>query len=294
MNKLFKNKRIWYLAIVLLMMVVMVGCAKIYDDNHQILPEKIISLSTTFKYMFDNEGWFQAIFVWPVAQMINYLTPYAGILGSIALVTVGINVLTFGLTVKSTVSSQKMQMIQPEAKKIQEKYKDKKDQKSQMQMANELNALYAKYKINPIGSLVTPFMQLPILIAMYQAVQRSESVVTGKFMGVELTNTPQYGFQNGVYVLVVIFVLMAVSQFLSMQIPQYLTKRRAEKNRTRRHGDDQEGNPANTMMYGMLLMIVFIGFTWPAAMSLYWTVTSIVNIVKTVFIQWRYIDNEKV
>ena len=46
------------------------------------------------------------------------------------------------------------------------------------------------------------------------------------------------------------------------------------------------------MMLVMIVMVGFIGLRWPAAMSLYWLVNSVVGIVKTVFIQWRYIDNE--
>lgn len=46
--------------------------------------------------------------------------------------------------IKSTVSQQKMQLIQPEMERIQNKYKGRKDQTSQMRMSAEIQALYKK------------------------------------------------------------------------------------------------------------------------------------------------------
>lgn len=55
-------------------------------------------------------------------------------------------------------SNQKMQEIQPELQKIQNKYKGKTDQQSQMRMYQETQALYQKYDIHPFGTmLVTLF-----------------------------------------------------------------------------------------------------------------------------------------
>ena len=294
MKRLLENKKIRYLLMVVILAVLLVGCSKITDDKGVILPEKIIYLTTTFTDMMKNEGWFNGLLVWPVAYLINFLTPLLGVVGAIVAVTVGVNILTFGMTVKSTVSSQKMQIVQPELAKIQEKYKDKKDQTSQMKMANEMNALYAKHGIKPFGAILTLFIQFPIIIAMYQAVQRADAVVHGKFMGVELVNSPAWGFKNQAYVLVIIFVLMILTQFLSMKLPQMLAKKRQEKARRGRPETTTAPNTQGAMAYGMMIMIGFLAVNWPTGMSLYWMITSIVNIVKTYFIQWRYIDHEEV
>ena len=294
MRKLFANKKIRYLIIIVLLGIVAVGCNKVTDSTGHTLPEKIITLSTTFGEMMKNEGWFNGLLVWPIAWMINYTAPILGIAGGIIFVTVVINALTFGMTVKSTVSSQKMQILQPELTKLQEKYKDKKDQASQMKMANEMNALYAKHGISPFGSILVLFLQLPIIIAMYQAVQRAEAVVNAKFMGVELTNSPMWGLGNKAYVLPIIFILMVAAQFVSMKLPQYYAKKRQLKTQKGKKTDAPTQNSQGMMMYGMIVMISLLAINMPTAMSLYWMVNSIVNVAKTSFIQWRYIDNEKV
>ena len=294
MRKLLKNRKALYFLIVIGLLVFVSGCARITDESGQILKEFIITLDTTFNDIIKNEGWFSALLVWPLAQFINYSAQYIGVVGAIIAVTLFVNLLTLAFTVKSTVSSQKMQVIQPEMLKIQDKYKDRKDQQSQMAMANEMNALYAKYGINPFGTILITFIQFPIIIAMYRAVQRSIVVVEGEIFGSKLINTPMFGLRNGEIVLFVIFVLMAIAQFISMRIPQYLAKRKATKKPRR---PDDQPNPAasqNTMMLMMMGMILFLSINWPTAMSLYWMITSLVNIGKTLFIQWRYIDNEKV
>ena len=75
--------------------------------------------------------------------------------------------------IKSTVSQQKMQLIQPEMEKIQNKYKGRKDQTSQKRMSAEIQALYKKNDVSMLASFTT-FLTLPIMFAMWQAVQRIE------------------------------------------------------------------------------------------------------------------------
>lgn len=288
------NRKVLLIAITLLTIFVLSGCARLIDADGRVLPEKIIAVSTEFNTIISNEGWFEAFFVWPLAQVINFLTPYVTVVGAIAIATLGINVLTFGFTVKSTVSSQKMQMIQPDIKKLQDKYKDRKDQQSQAAMAQEMQAIYSKNNVNPFGAILVPFMQLPIILAMWQAVQRSYSVVNGTIFGIELTTTPMQGLTNGHYILVVVFVLMGLAQFFSMRLPQILAKQRAAKLKKGPKTPDASDKSMNMVSIFMMVFILFLAVNWPTAMSLYWLVSSAVMIVKTLFIQWRYIDNEKV
>ena len=55
-------------------------------------------------------------------------------------------------------STQRMQEIQPEIQKIQNKYKDKTDERSKMQMAQEMQNIYQKYDIHPFGSMLITFI----------------------------------------------------------------------------------------------------------------------------------------
>jgi YidC/Oxa1 family membrane protein insertase len=281
MKRLFKNKKILLSLIVLFSLS---GC---------MATDLIISLQTPFSDMWvGSNSWFEALFVYPLAQALNFLTPYTGVLMAIILVTLFVKILTFGLTVKSTVATQKMQALQPQLNKIQAKYAGMTDNESKMKMSTEMNALYKEHNINPFGSIGTMFIQFPVIIAMYSAVQHAAAVKQGSLFGYALSNSPQQAITDGQWFVIVIFVLMGVSQFVSMKLPTWLTKARAKKQPVRLGEKPAKGPNTDMMMYTSMAMILFFAFTWPTAMSLYWFVSSVGQIIQTYYIQKAYIEKE--
>ena len=196
-------------------------------------------------------------------------------------------------TLKSTVATQQMQLLQPEMEKIQRKYEGKDDDASKMKQATEMQALYKKYNVNPFSMILVTFLQFPIIISMYQAVQRSSAVKTATFFGLNLDQTIMAGLKAGQWGYLGIFIVMGVCQFVSMQLPQYLAKKKAEEEAARHHRKPAEtGNTQSKMMqYYMLAMILVFGLMWPAAMSVYWAIYSIVTIIKTLLVQ-KVIDSQ--
>ena len=291
MKKLFKNKKLW---IAIGLLITLTACTNVIDpETKLIMPDKIIHLDTTIGDILANESWFSAFFVYPISQAINFINQYVGVVMSIVIVTILIKLLTLSFTIKSTVASQKMQIINPELKAIQDKYAGKTDNQSKMKMSQEMQALYSKHNINPFGSIVVMFIQFPIIIAMYQAVQRAAAVVNGSEFGTSLQTTPMDAFFQGVYLFVVIYVLMGVFQFISMKLPMFLQKKFAPVKEKKHvtHDDTKKSAAPNMemMMYVSLVMIMGIAISWPTAMSLYWLVTSLAQVAQTVFIQFKYI-----
>jgi len=84
---------------------------------------------------------------------------------AIAVFTVLIRLLTYPLTAQQMRSSAAMQKLQPELKKLQEKYKNDRETLAQEQMK-----LYREAGINPLGGCLPLFIQFPIFIALYQAI----------------------------------------------------------------------------------------------------------------------------
>ena len=296
MKKLLKNKRLWLIVTAILVLILISGCTKLTDSSGKVLAEKIITSTTSFDTMIGKEGWFEAFFVWPLAQVINNLTPTIGVTLAIVCATIIVNIVTFGVSVKSTVSPQKMQVLHPELNKIQEKYKGRNDDQSKMAMSKEMQDLYSSHGVNPFGSIFVTFLQFPIIIAMWQAVQRSQAVATGSLWGASLSVTPLEGFKQGNWLFVVIFLAMGAAQFGAMKLPQYLAKKKlAREHKTpRKPGEKSSTAQTDQITLFMLVFIMFISINWPTAMSLYWFVSSLAMIAKTLFIQWRYIDNEKI
>lgn len=106
---------------------------------------------------------------------------------SIIILTIVIYTCMLPLNYKQQKFSKMSQKMQPELKKIQDKYKGKKDQDSVMAMNQETQLLYQKYGISPSGSCVQLLIQMPILFALYRVfynVPAYISAVKDKFIGI--------------------------------------------------------------------------------------------------------------
>ena len=97
---------------------------------------------------------------------------------SIILFTIVIYTLMLPLTYKQQKFSKLSQAMQPELKAVQEKYKGKKDQNSQMAMSNETQMIYDKYGVSPMGSCGQILIQMPILFALYRVFYNVPAYIT--------------------------------------------------------------------------------------------------------------------
>ena len=87
---------------------------------------------------------------------------------SIIILTLLIYTCMLPMTFQQQKFTKLQQKIQPELKAIQDKYKGKKDEASQMAMSNETQMIYDKYGINPMGSCLQMLVQMPIWFALYR------------------------------------------------------------------------------------------------------------------------------
>ena len=272
------NRKIKRILSILVLVTLLTACTIARDADGNI---KLISLSTPWSEM-RSEGIFSAILIYPIAQAINFLSNHLGVGLAIIIMTLFVNAIVFAFSFKSSASIQWMQEMQPELTKIQKKYEGRTDNASRMRMSNEMNQLYKKYDVNPMGALLTSFIQFPIMIAMYNAVQRSQAVATGRFLGVDLSLTPTVNLQQGAVLAIVLYILMLVFQFLSIALPRFLANRRAKMEAEKHHRHYEKTPDQNAVMsYSMILFIGFIMLQWPSALSLYYLIYSIVMIIRT-------------
>lgn len=87
---------------------------------------------------------------------------------TIILFTIVIRLILLPMTIKQQKFSKMTQLMQPEMKKIQKKYRGKKDQASIAKQNEEIQELYAKYGVSPSGSCLQMIIQLPILFSLYR------------------------------------------------------------------------------------------------------------------------------
>ena len=284
-----RTKKLLALMAIVTIVVTATGCTAPKDANGHII---LISESTTFGEIFQTENWFNALFVWPLSWLLNKLAPVITVGGAIAIVTAVVNGLLAVFTLKSQMGMQRMQMLQPELNKIQRKYEGRDDQASKMRMAQEQQQLMNKYNVNPGSMMLVQFIQLPIIMAMFMAIQRAEAVVNGTFLGMNLQVKPSEAFGllfkgdlSGLPY-IILFLLMAVTQVILVLLPMYFQKKKAAAEAAKHHRKPEPTNNQNVMMQMyMIVMVLAFGLMWQSGMSLFWFIRNIVDIIKTIIVQ---------
>lgn len=124
----------------------------------------------------------------PIATLLGYLMNLIfNILDKMGLPNVGLSIIIFTiviymlltpLTYKQQKFSKLQVKMQPEMRKIQDKYKGRKDQDSLMRQQEETQALYRKYGVSTAGSCVQLLIQMPILFSLYRVIYNMPAYVT--------------------------------------------------------------------------------------------------------------------
>jgi YidC/Oxa1 family membrane protein insertase len=97
---------------------------------------------------------------------------------SIIILTVITKVLMIPISIRQQKSMDAMQKLQPEIEKIKKKYGNSKDPEIQQKMNTEIQGLYSKNKVNPLGGCLPAFLTLPIFLALNYIIQQSYIFIT--------------------------------------------------------------------------------------------------------------------
>ena len=204
------------------------------------------------------------------------------------------------LFVKQIKSQRKIMEIAPELRKVQEKYKGKKDQLSREAMSKETMGLYKKHGTNPASSCLPLLVQMPIFFALFSVlndVTRHAQAGTGgvglltpeltqefynaKLFGVaSLHDTligaweaQAAGWQVTVGILLVLVVLMIVSQFFTQL--QIISKNLSPEAKT-----GQAYQMQKIMLYILPLAFIFSGVFFPLGVVIYWFTSNVWTMVQ--------------
>ena len=250
------------------------------------------------------KGFFEGLLVYPIAWLTETfvktfknggLTLGVPQLLAILLITFIVRSLMLIVTLKQTTSNAKMQALQPEMAKIQNKYPNANTNTyEKQQMAAEMQKLYKKNKINPLSSILVMFVQFPVFICVWGALQGSASLSSDEFLRLHLSDTIQatlfnpdnWSYGSAVTALV-LFLLMAGAQVMSMLLPQILQKAKRKKIASlgKNPAQAEQQNKMKMFTYMMMAMIIFMGFTLPSAMGVYWFFGALFSIAQTFVIE---------
>jgi len=116
--------------------------------------------------------------------ILDAIYKFVGLFGShnialcIFIFTFVIKMLMLPLTIKQQKYTRLSSKMSPELKKIQDKYKGKKDEESMRRQNAETQELYAKYGTSPVGGCLPMLITLPIMFALYRVIYAIPAYVT--------------------------------------------------------------------------------------------------------------------
>lgn len=181
-------------------------------------------------------GWLVNI----MSQSLEAINSIVGNYGlSIIIFTIIIKLLLYPLSAKQTRSMKDMQKVQPELKKLQEKYKDDKQKQTEA-----MTALYKEHGVNPAAGCLPMILTLIIIFPLYRAIYGLDMTAT-TFLWIKDLAQPD--------------IALVIINGLAMAGQTYIT--------TKLSGNS---NQNNLMMWMMPLFILFIGFQLPAGVLIYW------------------------
>ena len=213
------------------------------------------------------EGIWENIFVKPLGWLIIKINGLVGNYG-LAIIILGLllRLVLSPFTQKTAMQSENMKEMQPEMDKINKKYEGKNDQQSMQQKSMETMQLYKKYGVNPFSSCLFAFIQIPLLIAFYEAANRIPVIFEGNLFGLVLGTTPLKAVTSGHYEYALIVILIVGTTIISQRL-----------NKTASTPQSGGVNP-NVMMNIMVIMIAIMSINFSVALSLYWIASTVFTI----------------
>ena len=172
-----------------------------------------------FSIFSSYEGLWASLFVKPLAWIIINVGIFLNNYGlSLVLISILIRVAMMPLTKKTAMQSECLKKAQPEIDRINKKYENKLDQNSQMQKSQETLMVYQKYNINPLSSCLFALIQIPLLFAFIEAINRTPAIFEGSFLGLHLGITPWIALKNGEWWYLILVVILAVVTHFSLNL----------------------------------------------------------------------------
>ena len=244
---------------------------KLYKENGvkvDKLPKCENFKITSGKY----EGLWTSLFVKPLAFVLIFFGKNVGNYAvSLIILTLIIRLLAYPVTKKTALQSELIKKAQPELNRIQKKYANKQDQESMIKQNQEIMMVYQKYKINPISGCLFAFIQLPIFIAFFEAIQRTPVIFEDKFLGLQLGTTPAIGITSSTfYAYLIIMIIIGATTFFSFKL----------------NSTGNMEDPSMKMMPTMMtVMIIVTALFMPSGLGIYWATSNLFTIVQNVMVK---------
>ena len=218
-------------------------------------------------------GWFS----WMCKPLLTILNKIHAVVRNygvaIILLTALVRIVFWPVTHKSTESMKRMQKLQPLVTEIREKHKD-----NPQKMNQEVMALYKEHKANPMAGCLPMVIQIPVFIALFTVLRSAVELRYAGFLWISDLSEPE-NLLAGMIPVVGALNILPLFMTGTMIWQQQLTPTA---------GDPQQ----RKMMMIMPVVMLFIFYSMPSALVLYWSTSQCLSIVQ-LLVQRRKSDDGK-
>jgi YidC/Oxa1 family membrane protein insertase len=194
--------------------------------------------------------------------------------------------------VRQIKSQRRMLEVAPQLKKIQDKYKGKKDQFSREAMSRETMEMYKKTGTNPLSSCLPLLLQMPIFFGLFSVLQNAQHEGVGVGL---LTKQLSHSFGESIFLAAplklaistageaakivgastVAVVVIASIMVVLMTTSQFITQLQImSKNQSPEMKSSPMYKQQRMLLYVLPLVFAFSGFTFPLGVMFYWLVSN--------------------
>lgn len=243
---------------------------------------------------------------WLMGKLMNFIYTFldkvlftdTGLVGlSMIIYTVIVYTLMLPMTIKQQRMSKMQAVMNPEIQAIQKKYQNKRDEASMMKQQEEMQQVYDKYGTSMMSGCLPMLIQMPFLFALYPVIisiknyvpaLKTASAAVNRFLTIpDITLSPATMFKNSgdygiapfliIATAILLPVISAATQYLSTRLMQSVSGNQVDK-------DNPMAGTMKSMNLMMPLMSLFIVFTSPAAIGIYWIVSAVVRCVQQLMV----------
>jgi len=247
---------------------------KIYEENGVNLKdlEECSDMKLTAKY----ESLWTSFFVRPLSYIIVKLGALVNSTTlAIIMITLIIRVILYPLTKKAALQSENMKKAQPELNRLEKKYEGKTDADAVNRKGMEMMAVYKKYNINPLSGCLSSLIQLPLLFAFLEAINRVPAIFEETYFHFQMGTTPWVAITNGHYYYIIINIIIIATTYLSFKMTSSQTANTEENPMAKQQ---------KMMTVFMVVLIGFMSFSLPTAIAVYWITSSLFTILQNWYV----------
>jgi YidC/Oxa1 family membrane protein insertase len=239
------------------------------------------------------------------APFLNFLIFIASLVPShdlglaIIILTIVVKIVLFFPTKKALEGQKKMQLLQPKLEALKKQYGS-----DQQKLNEETMKLWKDHKINPFSACLPTLLQFPILIGLFYVIRDGSHLEVSRHLIYPMYQNLPWTFDTfflgldllkpSIYIMPPLLFAM---QFIQMKLSFAINARKKAGKK-----DDvidvgaKEKKPADPqalqqqiMLYGLPLMIAVFAFQFPAAVSLYWGVSTLFSIGQQILVNREHI-----